>query len=90
MTVRDDAPFRRDDLVRHLNSKKIDTRLLFGGNLVHQPYMAGRNFRSIKPLTNSDRVMRDTFWIGVYPGINQAQIDYVSQSIHTFISKAQQ
>ena len=84
ITLRDGAPFRRDDLVRHLNEKKIGTRLLFGGNLIRQPYMKDRNYRVHGDLVNGDRIMNQTFWIGVYPGLGAEQIDYVLETIHAF------
>jgi CDP-6-deoxy-D-xylo-4-hexulose-3-dehydrase len=84
MTVREGAPFSRDDLIRHLNGHRIGTRLLFGGNLTRQPYMIGRNYRVHDSLVNSDRVMRHTFWIGVYPGLGPDEIDYTLDAIHTF------
>lgn len=84
ITVRDEAPFRRDDIVRYLNSRKIGTRLLFGGNLVRQPYMKGRNFRVHGELVNSDRIMHQTFWIGVYPGLGAEHLGYVLEEIHKF------
>ena len=84
MTLREGAPFTRDALVRHLNDKRIGTRLLFGGNLTRQPYMQGRNFRVHGDLANSDRVMRDTFWIGVYPGLTAEHIGYMAETITAF------
>jgi CDP-6-deoxy-D-xylo-4-hexulose-3-dehydrase len=84
MMVRDDAPFSRDDLVRHLNDKRIGTRLLFGGNLTRQPYMKGRHFRVHGDLANSDRVMRSSFWIGVYPGLTPEHIAYMTDTITAF------
>ena len=84
ITLRDRVAFTRDDLLRHLNEKKIGTRLLFGGNLVRQPYMNGRHYRIGSTLDQSDKVMRDTFWIGVYPGIGQDEISYVVESIGHF------
>lgn len=84
ITLRESAPFGRDDLVKHLNDKRIGTRLLFGGNLTRQPYMIGRNYRVFGDLNASDRVMRDTFWIGVYPGIGLAEIEYVAETIGSF------
>jgi CDP-4-dehydro-6-deoxyglucose reductase, E1 len=84
ITLRDAAPFRRDDIVRHLNEKKIGTRLLFGGNLTRQPYMKDRNYRVHGDLVNSDRIMNQTFWIGVYPGLGAEQINYVLETIHEF------
>jgi CDP-6-deoxy-D-xylo-4-hexulose-3-dehydrase len=84
LTVRDGAPFTRDELVKHLNDKKIGTRLLFGGNLIRQPYMKGRNFRVHGSLENSDKVMRDTFWLGVFPGLGEDHIDYIIDTISKF------
>jgi CDP-4-dehydro-6-deoxyglucose reductase, E1 len=84
LTVRDDAPFKRDDIVRHLNDRKIGTRLLFGGNLVRQPYMKDRNFRTHGSLANSDRIMSQTFWIGVYPGLGEEHIAYMLEVISEF------
>jgi CDP-6-deoxy-D-xylo-4-hexulose-3-dehydrase len=84
ITVREDAPFGRDAVVHYLNEKKVHTRPLFAGNLVRQPYMLGRNFRICGELRNSDRVMQQTFWIGVYPGLSDAQIDYVCEQFHAF------
>lgn len=86
ITVREDAPFSRDEIVRHLNENKIGTRLLFGGNLIRQPYMKDRPFRVSGPVENSDRIMRQTFWIGVYPGLGENEIGYMVEMIHQFVS----
>jgi CDP-6-deoxy-D-xylo-4-hexulose-3-dehydrase len=84
LTVREDAPFSRDELVGHLNQRGIGTRLLFGGNLTRQPYMLGRRFRVHGDLRNSDRIMNQTFWVGVYPGIGDEALDYVLDVIDSF------
>ena len=84
ITVREDAPFTRDELVLHCNARKIGTRLLFGGNLVRQPYMKGRNFRIAGSLTNADVVVDRAFWIGVYPGLGRAEIEYVLETFEAF------
>ena len=84
LTVRDGAPFTRDEIVQHLNSKQIGTRLLFGGNLIRQPYMKGRNFRVHGDVANSDRIMNHTFWIGVYPGLSEQAISYTLDVIRAF------
>jgi len=84
LTVREGAPFTRDQIVQHLEARRIGTRLLFGGNLTRQPYMRGRNFRISGELTNSDRIMRQSFWIGVYPGLADGAIDYVVETITSF------
>ena len=85
LTVREDAPFSRDEIVRHLNDRKIGTRLLFGGNLIRQPYMKDQPHKVVGPVENSDRIMRQTFWIGVYPGLSAEHIDYMLEVIHAFV-----
>jgi len=85
LTLRPDAPFSREDLLRHLNEKKIGTRLLFGGNLVRQPYMKDRNYRIVGELTNADIVTERSFWIGLFPGLGPAHLDYMVESIRDFV-----
>jgi len=87
LTVRDGAPFERDDLVKHLNDMKIGTRLLFGGNITRQPYMKGRNYRVVGDLTNSDIVTDRTFWVGVYPGLGESEIGYMVDTITKFVRR---
>lgn len=84
MAVRDGAPFTRDQLIRHLDACKIGTRLLFGGNLVRQPAYKGLNQRVIGDLPNSDFIMRNAFWIGLYPGISDDMLAYMISSIADF------
>ena len=88
MTVRDGAGLSRDAIVQHLNAKRIGTRLLFGGNLARQPYMLDRPFRVAGPLIQSDKVMRDSFWIGLYPGLDAAAIDYMVDTLTTYCASA--
>jgi CDP-4-dehydro-6-deoxyglucose reductase, E1 len=80
--VRENAPFTRDQLVRWLEARKIGTRLLFGGNLIHQPAYRDRNFRVVGNLQNSDDVMRQVFWLGVYPGLTTSMLDYMIETLH--------
>ena len=88
LTLRPEAPFDREALVRYLNNeRKIGTRLLFGGNLLRQPYMKGRAHRVVGPLHNSDTVMNRTFWLGVYPGLSDAHLDYVIETLHAFVKQ---
>lgn len=82
LTVRDDAPFSRNDLVQFLEGRKIATRLLFGGNLTRQPAYRNVPYRIAGDLKNSDTVMNSTFWIGVYPGISQPMIEYLLDVFH--------
>ena len=86
--VREDAPFSRAELTQALEAKKIGTRLLFGGNLLRQPAYEGHEFRAIGSLSNSDFVMNNVFWIGVYPGLNSAMLEFVATAIKEFVSKA--
>ena len=86
ISVRADAPFSRNQLTAYLEGRGIATRLLFGGNLVRQPAYAGRTMRIIGDLSQSDFIMRQTFWIGVYPGLSEDAIDYVVDTLHTAVA----
>ena len=85
--VRENAPFNREDLIRALDAKKIGTRLLFGGNLLRQPAYEGCEYRVVGDLPNTDFVMNNVFWIGVYPALTRPMLDYVAEAIHAFISR---
>lgn len=85
MTVRDDAPFARTDLTRYLESKRIGTRLLFAGNLVRQPAFQGVEHRIAGALNTADKMMRDSFWVGVWPGIGEAELDYMADTLADFV-----
>lgn len=86
LTLRPEAPFDREELVRYLNNeRKVGTRLLFGGNLLRQPYMMSRPHRVVGPLDNSDTVMNRTFWVGVYPGLTHSHLDHIVASLRAFI-----
>ncbi len=84
VTLREHAGANRVDLLRFLDQNRIGTRLLFAGNLVRQPYMAGRSYRISETLTETDRVMKDTFWIGVHPGLSSGMIEFVAKKISEF------
>jgi CDP-6-deoxy-D-xylo-4-hexulose-3-dehydrase len=88
ITVQSGASLDRDALVRGLTAQRIDTRLLFGGNLLKQPYMQGLDHRQVGDLANSDTVMRNTFWIGVFPGLTDAHIDHVVDVFHDLFRAA--
>lgn len=85
LTLRPDAPFSRVDLLRYLDQHKIGTRLLFAGNLTRQPYMQGRAFRISGELDNADKIMADTFWIGIHPALDTTMLEYTSNRIKTFL-----
>ncbi|MBI3331719.1 lipopolysaccharide biosynthesis protein RfbH [Candidatus Peregrinibacteria bacterium] len=86
IAVRSAAPFSRNDLVRHLESKMIGTRMLFGGNLTRQPAYEGVPFRVAGDLKNTDFVMERVFWIGVYPGIMPEMAAFMIETTHDFVS----
>ena len=85
ITVRPEAPFTRNGLVRHFEGRKIATRLLFGGNLTRQPAYHGLTYRVVGELSNSDIVMNQSFWVGVYPGLTEQMIGFVIETIADFI-----
>ncbi len=90
LTVREGVRFTRDDMVQYLESKGIQTRMVFAGNLLRHPCFdeirkGKKGARRIGKLANTDRIMRDSFWIGVYPGLTQTMIDYVVGVISDFV-----
>ncbi len=92
ITVKENAPFRREELVRHLESKNIQTRNLFAGNMLRQPCFdelrrTGEGYRVAGDLQNTDAVMERTFWIGVYPGMTEEKLQYMVEAIQWFIQE---
>ena len=87
LTVRKSSPYSRNDIVKFLNESKIGTRLLFGGNLLKQPAFIGTPRRVVGDLHNSDVVMNDTFWIGVWPGLSEKMLEYVVQVFYDFFGE---
>jgi CDP-6-deoxy-D-xylo-4-hexulose-3-dehydrase len=85
LTLKEDAPVSRLELLQYLDQKKVGTRLLFAGNLVRQPYMLGRNFRVSGTLQNTDRVMSQTFWIGLQPALTKDMLEYSVTQIETYL-----
>ncbi|XDF35012.1 lipopolysaccharide biosynthesis protein RfbH [Paracidovorax avenae] len=84
LTLRDAAATRRVDLLEYLEQSRIGTRLLFAGNLTRQPSMQGQNYRVATSLENTDTVMERTFWLGIYPGLTEAMIDFTADRIETY------
>ena len=84
ITIKEDAGFTRTDLLNYLEDNKIGTRLLFAGNVTKQPYMQGRNYRVVGELINSDRIMNQTFWVGIYPGLTEEMLDFTAETISQF------
>lgn len=83
--VKSDAPFNRSDIVNYLEKNKIATRMLFGGNLTKQPAYLKTKYRVYGGLKNTDLVMNNLFWIGVYPGLTKEKIDYVKKVFKQFL-----
>ena len=91
MTVKDGAHFTRNDLTKHLESNKIQTRNLFSGNLLKHPCFEGlaegKDYRVAGELRNTDKIMNDSFWIGVFPGMSKAKLDYMMDKIKEYTKK---
>jgi CDP-6-deoxy-D-xylo-4-hexulose-3-dehydrase len=87
LTVNGESPISRNDLVKKLNEFQIGTRLLFGGNLLKQPAFQNTPRRVVGELKNTDNVMNDTFWIGVWPGLTKPMLDYVIVIFHEIFGK---
>ena len=90
ITVREDAPFRREELVHYLEDRNIQTRNLFAGNMLRQPCFdglreAGEGYRVAGELRNTDAVMERAFWIGVYPGMTGEKLRYMAEEIRRFV-----
>jgi CDP-6-deoxy-D-xylo-4-hexulose-3-dehydrase len=85
ITLKENCPVTRVDLLTYLDQNKVGTRLLFAGNLVRQPYMKGQNYRISGTLDNSDRVMNQTFWIGVHPGLTREMLEFAAAKIENYL-----
>ena len=89
LTVKQNGPKTRNETVKALNDVKIATRLLFGGNLLRQPAFAGTPRRVNGDLANTDIVMNDTFWVGVWPGLTIPMLDYIIESLYVIFGAKQ-
>lgn len=89
MTLTDEAKFTRNELVEHLENSNIQTRNLFAGNVIRHPLFETLekdvDYRVIGPLTNTDKIMNDSFWVGVYPGMSDETIDYMVKKVREFV-----
>ena len=93
LTVREDAGFNRNEVVRHLEASGVQTRMLFAGNIVRHPCFDGlraarRGYRSIGRLPTTDAIMNRSFWVGVYPGLTRDHLAYIIEAVHSFVTGA--
>ena len=85
ITLKENCPVTRLDLLTYLDQNKVGTRLLFAGNLTRQPYMAGAKYRISGDLTNTDNVMNNTFWIGVQPSLTHEMMEYSARKLEVYL-----
>lgn len=87
LTVKESAPFTKNEIVEYLEKRNIATRPIFAGNIVRQPAYLGKEFRAIGDLAYADMIMNGTFWVGVYPGIDKPRLDHMTEAFHSFMKQ---
>ena len=87
LSIREDAPFSRNDIVTHLTDRRIETRNIFAGNMVRQPAFIGKPHRMVDELSITDFVMNNTFFLGTYPGMTTEMLDYTEEVFSDFIKR---
>ena len=87
VTLKDDAPFKRDELVKYLNDNLVETRNFFAGNIIKQPAFIGKKYRLAGTLKNTDLIMNNTFFLGTYPGLSADKIAYIGSLIDSFVDR---
>jgi CDP-4-dehydro-6-deoxyglucose reductase, E1 len=87
LTLRENSRLKRHDLVTSLEACKVGTRLIFAGNLTKQPAFEGVEYRVASPLKNTDRIMNDSFWLGVWPGLGEKHIDYMTTTLAEIVKE---
>ena len=87
ITLKENSPVTRLDLLTYLDQEKIGTRLLFAGNLTRQPSLQNQTYRVASTLTNTDTVMQNTFWVGVQPALSKESLDYSAKRISHFLGE---
>lgn len=87
VTLKDNTPFTRDELTAYLNNRLIETRNLFAGNMTKQPAFVNRQFRIAGELTNTEKIMNNTFFVGTYPGLTDEMFAYIESTLVEFMGK---
>lgn len=92
LTLRDDISFTRDEIVNHLENRGIQTRMLFAGNLIKHPCFdqmrtQNKGYRVVGEMKNTNRIMNQTFWVGVFPGMTEKVLAYMVEEIHNFVRR---
>ena len=87
LTIKKGVKIKRSDLIKYLDEKKIGTRLLFAGNLTKQPYMKNIKYKIFEKLNNTDLIMNNSFWLGIYPGLNKEMLNYSFNTVKKFIKE---
>jgi CDP-6-deoxy-D-xylo-4-hexulose-3-dehydrase len=85
--IKKEAPFARADIVKYLEENKIATRMLFGGNLIKQPAYKNVRYKIFGGLKNTNLVMNNLFWIGVYPGLTKPMLSYIEKTLNDFFMR---
>ena len=88
LTVRENGPLSRNDVVKYLEDRNIKTRLLFGGNVLRQPAYLNIEHRFIGDMKATDRIMNQTFWVGIYPALTRQMLDYTADTLRAAFGKA--
>ena len=86
LTIREGSPIDRNKFVEYLEQNKIGTRLFFGGNLLKQPAYYNLNYRKIDGLKNTDLLMNNSFWLGVWPGLNKEHFSYITRCVKKYLN----
>jgi CDP-6-deoxy-D-xylo-4-hexulose-3-dehydrase len=86
LTVREETGIKRNEVVKFLEENRIGTRLFFGGNLLRQPAYSNLKYRKIGDLTNTDLVMNNSFWLGVWPGLTEEHLNYVFAKVSEYVN----
>ena len=88
LTIKENAPFSRNEIVSYLEENRIATRLLFSGNIIRHPSFETVKYRIYGELKNTDFIMNNTFWIGVYPGLTSEMLEYVKNRFRLFFKQS--